>query len=303
MKSRDKSKTPEHKSEKGPRKKKSQKKPDLKKQKAQKKQHNKKETIITIVFLISISIFGIAIYALLRQLTRTETIDELELTPFSTEYIDDDSMELGSQTVEQAGKKGERKLYYKVTKTLIGDEQREKTYLDYEDTVRPVNEIIRRGTRKWQYMWCSDGGYRYFTDEQFSDPNTGFTHSSEDFCAKEGHGTMTQLADYPPALNNNAGASGYNIASNEDYARFKLMEAEWQTQQMDELTAAIKTSNNCSDLAMKDYEALLAETGAWWNTNDYYSLWRACMHDNGYYNFSDPVEFKEWYDKRWAELF
>lgn len=193
----------ERKGERRPLRKKSQKKLNGNNCKTWKKRQDKKDIILIIVLLISILIFGIAFYNLLHQLTRTETIDELELTPYATEYIDDDSMELGSQAIEREGKKGERKLYYKVTKTLIGNEQKDKTYLNYEDIVQPTNEIIRRGTRKWQYMWCSDGGSRYYTDEQFSNPNIGFTHSSEDYCAKNGQGTMVQLSDYPPVSNNN----------------------------------------------------------------------------------------------------
>ncbi len=47
-------------------------------------------------------------------------------------------------------------------------------------------------------MHCSNGTYRYYTDEQFKDSNTGFTSRSSDFCAENSQGTKTTLADNPP---------------------------------------------------------------------------------------------------------
>lgn len=44
-------------------------------------------------------------------------------------------------------------------------------------------------------MLCSDGSSRYYTDEQFKEPNTGFTSKSEDYCKANGQGEMVKLAD------------------------------------------------------------------------------------------------------------
>ena len=44
-------------------------------------------------------------------------------------------------------------------------------------------------------MLCSDGSSRYYTDEQFKDPSTGFTSKSEDYCKKNGQGEKLQLSD------------------------------------------------------------------------------------------------------------
>ena len=45
---------------------------------------------------------------------------------------------------------------------------------------------------------CSDGSSRYYTNEQFKDPNTGFTSKSEDYCEKNKQGKMIGLSDTGP---------------------------------------------------------------------------------------------------------
>jgi len=60
-----------------------------------------------------------------------------------------------------------------------------------------VDKVVANGSRKYQYMMCSDGRYRYFTDEQFKDPNTGFTSKSNDYCKENNQGVKVNLADSP----------------------------------------------------------------------------------------------------------
>ena len=159
--------------------------------------------LILLVVALIVIVGGFLLCNYLIQKTVKEEDFWVENVAYSTTCIDDATLEKGTKEVQQEGVNGVRKNYFEITKKLLTGEQTNWRYLRWEDIKQPVNEIARCGTRKWQYMWCSDGGYRYYTDEQFSDPNTGFTHASEDFCAKNGQGAMTQLADTPPAANNN----------------------------------------------------------------------------------------------------
>ena len=152
-------------------------------------------SVAAVIVLISLGII------LDNSITRTEIIESEEPIYFYTEYEDDNSLELGTEKVKQTGEDGIKKIYTEEKKKLITGEVRNTDIVNVETIKEPTKEIIRRGTRKWQYMICSDGGYRYYTDEQFQNPKVGFTHSSEDDCAKNSQGTMIGLADTPPAAN------------------------------------------------------------------------------------------------------
>ena len=183
-------------------------------------------SVATVVIVVCIGII------LNSFVTRTDTIESEAPIYFHTEYEDDDSLELGTEEVKQAGENGTKRVYTKEKKKLITGEVLE-SYVAKEETVKePVKEIVRRGTRKWQYMICSDGSWRYFTDEQFQDPNIGFTHSSEDFCAKNNQGTMVALADNPPA------ASSYTSDGklSKDYIRAMEIRAEYEQELRDRYT-------------------------------------------------------------------
>lgn len=122
---------------------------------------------------------------------------------FTKQTIADSTVELGDTKTIQTGTNGIQIITYSEPKSLLNlifgggsiDELKETSSVT---TKQPVTEIIGSGTRKYQYMYCSDGTYRYYTDAQFKDPRTGFTHKSPDDCAKSNHGTATQLADTPP---------------------------------------------------------------------------------------------------------
>lgn len=57
-----------------------------------------------------------------------------------------------------------------------------------------------KNSERWRYMLCSDGSYRYFTEEQFNS-GEGFTKDSGDYCAANGKGVMTGLANEAPMSN------------------------------------------------------------------------------------------------------
>lgn len=48
---------------------------------------------------------------------------------------------------------------------------------------------------RYQYMLCSDGSYRMYTDEQMKTPGVGFTDESQDNCEENEQGKMLQLTN------------------------------------------------------------------------------------------------------------
>ena len=163
-----------------------------------------------IVVIISISI-------ILNSITIIEIVKREEPIYYLTEYIDDNNLELGTEKVEQEGVNGSRIVYYKERKKWLSGEVLDSDYDSTGEEKDPTRKIVRRGTRRWQYMICSDGGYWYYTDEQFKDPKVGYTHSSEDQCAKNNNGQMVALADTPPVdeVRPNSGSSHVPIPTYE----------------------------------------------------------------------------------------
>ena len=145
----------------------------------------------------------------------SSTVVRSASVPYDKASAQDASIELGDSQVRQVGSNGEKEVTLKVKKSLFnmlfgGGEEEE---LSSKVTTKPVQELTVTGTRKYQYMYCSDGTYRYYNDEQFKNPNTGFTQKSPDDCAKNKHGTKTQLADGAPGSNKVANVTPY-IPSN-----------------------------------------------------------------------------------------
>lgn len=155
-----------------------------------------------LIFYYSAATVVIAISSIIildNLVTKTEVLESEKPIYPNIEYVDDNNLELGTEEIAQAGEDGVEKIYTEEKKRLITGEVIDSNIVNTEISKEPIKKIIRRGTRKWQYMICSDGSYRYYTDEQFKDPRTGFTHSSEDHCAKNSQGAMIGLADFPPA--------------------------------------------------------------------------------------------------------
>lgn len=118
---------------------------------------------------------------------------------FKTEHIDSSEIELGEQNVAQEGKVGEETITYSVKTNLFSEifglGAFDKKEIARETTEAATERIVHKGTRRYQYMMCSDGSYRYYTDDQFKQKYIGFTSKSEDACAKNNQGTKTHLAD------------------------------------------------------------------------------------------------------------
>ena len=150
------------------------------------------------------SMIAVIILGLIALVFPIPSIDSTKVAlPYSQQYTQDSSLELGQQQTRQPGNNGvtleKKRLVKPAFAHLFG---LKLTYtssdLPSETTVQPINEIIANGTKKYQYMHCSDGTYKYYSNDQFKEPLTGFTHSSPDACAEKGNGHMTALSDVAP---------------------------------------------------------------------------------------------------------
>jgi hypothetical protein len=122
---------------------------------------------------------------------------------YTTTKVQDPSIELGDTQTKQSGADGIKKITYAEPKSLYniffgGGIMSKLKVKTSTITKQPVQEVISSGTLKYQYMYCSNGMYRYYTNAQFKSPDIGFTHKSPDYCAQNNQGTETQLADVPP---------------------------------------------------------------------------------------------------------
>ncbi|MFR2533872.1 MAG: VanW family protein [Clostridia bacterium] len=92
--------------------------------------------------VVKIGIYGIQEekeYQVTIQSTVTETI------PYTTNYIEDDTLEKGNQVIEQKGANGAKSVTYKIV-TYHGIEV-SRTVLS-NDTYSPLEKIIRKGTKE-----------------------------------------------------------------------------------------------------------------------------------------------------------
>jgi hypothetical protein len=120
--------------------------------------------------------------------------------PFETKYSDNNQIELGNQVITMHGSKGTTVFTYDYNASLLGwlfdkDNQRSKGKILSKVVVEPMTQEVQRGTLKYQYMWCTNGTSRSYTDEQFADPLIGFTSSSPDDCSLNGQGRKEKIAN------------------------------------------------------------------------------------------------------------
>jgi hypothetical protein len=110
-------------------------------------------------------------------------------------------LELGDTKTIQEGRNGNKVITTDSLQSLWGRllglqplQQKVK-----KETIKDevIDKVVANGSRKYQYMMCSDGRYQYYPDEQFKDPNTGFTSKSKDYCKENNQGEKVKLADSP----------------------------------------------------------------------------------------------------------
>lgn len=146
-------------------------------------------------FIPVIAIIGFMVGFIPFPLTAIESA----VVSFNTVEQKDGKMELGESKVVRMGRDGKKDVKVESMQNFwgwaLGLQPFERQETSSTVTQEPVDKIVAHGTKKYQYMLCSDGSYRYYTDEQFKDPDTGFTSKSEDFCKKNGQGSKVRLSD------------------------------------------------------------------------------------------------------------
>lgn len=149
--------------------------------------------------VIKLALAVIVIVAIAGAVPLPYAFTKNAIVPFATESKKYAGLELGDSKVLQEGRDGRKivniESFQSIWSRLFGLQPIQQKEVTSTITKTQVNKIVASGTRKYQYMLCSDGGYRYYTDEQFKDSNVGFTSKSEDYCKSNNQGAKTQLAD------------------------------------------------------------------------------------------------------------
>jgi hypothetical protein len=157
--------------------------------------------------IIGASIALIVFVALVGAIPFPYAFAKSTTVDFATENQKNASLELGDSKVLQEGRDGSKIVNMESLQSiwgrLFGFEPIQQKTVSEKIVDMPTSKLIANGTKKYQYMMCSDGRYRYFTDEQFKEPNTGFTSKSEDNCKANNQGTKVKLADSPDGTINN----------------------------------------------------------------------------------------------------
>ena len=173
--------------------------------KPKKKATSRKKALLTRLMprsrkgLIKVSIAAIVLVAVVGVIPFPHAFAKTVAVDFVTENQQNAGLELGDSKVLQEGRAGSKVVnvdaYQSIWGRLLGLEPIQQKVVSEKIIDKPTSKIVATGSRKYQYMMCSDGSSRYYTDEQFKDPNTGFTSKSVDYCKENGQGKMVKLSD------------------------------------------------------------------------------------------------------------
>ncbi len=151
--------------------------------------------------IIRLAIAVVTIIAVAGAIPLPYAFAKSSAVDFATKSEDYAGLEMGDSKVLQEGRAGKKVVTIESLQSLwgrlFGLQPIQQTAKSETITESVVEKIVANGTRKYQYMMCSDGRYRYYTDEQFKDPRTGFTSKSSDNCKENNQGVKVKLADSP----------------------------------------------------------------------------------------------------------
>lgn len=173
---------------------------------------------IAIVLAIIVAIGGAV--PLPRTFAKTATI------PFNTNSQKSAELELGETKIIENGSEGIKTINVSSSQSLWGlifglQPIRQK---ETSSTImkQPVHRIVAHGTKKYQYMLCSDGSYRYYSDEEFKEPQNGFTSKSADSCKESNHGNKVSLANTPPTSGTSSISNTASSSQSDTYEADKI---------------------------------------------------------------------------------
>lgn len=154
---------------------------------------------------IKISVLLFFVIAIAGFIPLPYTFAKTVTVPFDITDKKSTELELGDTKVLQEGANGSKVVQveslHNTWGRLFGLQPTQQKETTSTISKPPVDRVVANGTIKYQYMLCSDGSSRYYTDEQFKDPNTGFTSKSEDYCKANNQGHKVSLSNSNPANN------------------------------------------------------------------------------------------------------
>jgi hypothetical protein len=150
-------------------------------------------TVIGVVAVLGITLLNVVPVSYARS--------EESVMKYGIEYKDEAALEMGTEQTAQEGKEGKEVNNYTYKQSLFNylfrRDEVSKQLTNSKVVLEPSKRIVSKGLRKWQYMMCSSGKYRYYTDEHFKERTTGFTSKSPDYCEQNNEGKKVGLADSP----------------------------------------------------------------------------------------------------------
>ena len=251
---------------------------------------NKKSTVKAIIALAVIVAIGGAI-PFPHAFAKTVPV------PFTTDNRQSDELELNDSKVIQQGVNGTKVVQVSSMQSLWGRifglqpiQQKETTSTISKPS---INKVVVEGTKKYQYMLCSNGNYRYYTDEQFKEPQTGFTSKSKDNCEDNNQGHKVGLTNSSPANNVTSSASRPTSTTQPYSYEAEKIDREveklnWCTQEEkkidDEYIGKVQQARAIQGVSDVDFNSIV--DGAYWKYSHDIGLLRASgctiaiTHDN-----------------------
>ena len=154
--------------------------------------------------LISLGFCLIFICTATFALTKTRLETMKSVINYGVDFKDESSIELGSQATAVPGKDGVRNTTVRYSQSYFDYffkiHKAKQQVISTRLASKATNQVVLKGTKKWQYMLCSNGAYRFYTNEQFQNPLTGFVSSSPDNCSQNNQGHKIKLADSPSGV-------------------------------------------------------------------------------------------------------
>ena len=221
-----------------------------------------------------IAVWMVLVIATAGAIPFPHTFSKSVAVPFTTENKNDAELELGDSKVIQEGRNGSKNLEVKSLQSIWARlfdlqpiQQKEKSS---KITKKPVNKVVANGTRKYQYMLCSDGSYRHYTDEQFKDADVGFTSKDQDYCAENNQGDKLSLTNTNPAdgtldSNNSPTTNTSSRSKTDTYTADKIdrevAKLNWCTQEEskigDEYIGKLRQAQAAEGISDKEFNAIV----------------------------------------------
>ena len=219
--------------------------------------------------------------------------------PFSVENKNNAELELGDSKIIQEGNDGRKTIHIESLQSiwggLFGMQPIHQKEIGSTTTKTPTAKIIANGTKKYQYMVCSDGSFRYYTDEQFKDPQTGFTSKSEDYCKENNQGYKVSLSDSSPSSSSTVPSSKPPSSTQPDtYAADKIKRetekllwcAEQEEKIGNEYISKVHQAQAMKDITNQEFNAIV-DPAYWKYSLNFKSLKSSgCAISNPYPDFT-----------------